>query len=191
MPWRHQSASGCVIACVSASYMPEIHLIYARAANGVIGHQGTMPWHLPEDLAHFKRTTLGCPVVMGRKTWDSLPPKFRPLPGRKNIVITRQTDWLAQQDLVHKPETSLVAVDNLDAAWAACADATDVWVMGGAQIYAQALPLAREVVVTEIEATFEGDAYAPELDASWHEVRRERHTSASGLSFSFVWYQHN
>ena len=73
--------------------MMKVHLIWAQSTNGVIGLDGAMPWHLPEDLAHFKRTTLGCPVVMGRKTWDSLPPKFRPLPGRKNIVITRQTDW--------------------------------------------------------------------------------------------------
>ena len=73
----------------------KLKLIFARAANGVIGHHNAMPWHLPEDLAHFKRTTLGCPVIMGRKTWDSLPPKFRPLPGRLNVVVTRQLDWQA------------------------------------------------------------------------------------------------
>ncbi len=77
---------GVIAACAS-------HLIYARAANGVIGKDGTMPWHLPEDMAHFKRLTSGCPVIMGRKTWDSLPPRFRPLPGRSNIVVTRQPDW--------------------------------------------------------------------------------------------------
>ena len=71
----------------------QLNLIYARARNGVIGKQGLLPWHLPEDLAHFKRTTLGCPVIMGRRTWDSIPPKFRPLPGRTNVVITRQSDW--------------------------------------------------------------------------------------------------
>jgi dihydrofolate reductase len=85
----------------------ELHLIYARAANGVIGQQGRLPWHLPEDLAHFKRSTLGCPVIMGRKTWDSLPQKFRPLPGRDNIVITRQTDWHGSGA---KPVASLDAV---------------------------------------------------------------------------------
>jgi dihydrofolate reductase len=169
--------------------MSDIHLIYARASNGVIGLNGTMPWHLPEDLAHFKRATLGCPVVMGRKTWDSLPRPFRPLPGRKNIVITRQAGWLDAQQLVDKPNTSVLAVDSLDAAWAACGEAPHVWVMGGAQIYAQALPLAHEVVVTEIEAAFEGDAYAPVLDSSWQAVARERHTSASGLGYSFVTYQ--
>ena len=185
MPRRHQS-TGCGLK----SDMPSIHLIYARAAHGVIGLDGTMPWHLPEDLAHFKRTTLGCPVVMGRKTWDSLPAKFRPLPGRKNIVITRQTDWLAQQAAVEKPDTSLIAVDSLDEAWAACADAPKVWVIGGAQIYAQALPLAQEVVVPEIAAAFKGDAFATELDAGRVDTQRERHTAASGLRFSFVWYQH-
>ena len=84
----------------------DIALIYARAANGVIGKDGTMPWHLPEDLAHFKRLTLGCPVIMGRKTWDSLPERFRPLPGRINIVITRQPDW--HQDGVQRASSSFV-----------------------------------------------------------------------------------
>jgi len=74
----------------------KLHLIYARARNGVIGKDNQMPWHLPEDLAHFKRVTLGQPVIMGRKTWDSLPPKFRPLPGRLNIVVTRQPDWRSE-----------------------------------------------------------------------------------------------
>jgi dihydrofolate reductase len=73
-----------------------IQLIYARAANGVIGKDNTMPWHLPEDMAHFKELTRGCAVIMGRKTWDSLPPRFRPLPGRSNIVVTRQADWQAE-----------------------------------------------------------------------------------------------
>jgi dihydrofolate reductase len=73
-----------------------INLLYARAANGVIGANGTIPWHLPEDMAHFKQQTAGAPVVMGRKTWDSLPPRFRPLPGRQNIVVTRQADWHAE-----------------------------------------------------------------------------------------------
>ena len=74
----------------------KLHLIFARAANGTIGKDGVMPWHLPEDLAHFKRTTMGCPVIMGRKTWQSLPPRFRPLPGRTNVVVTRQRDWQAE-----------------------------------------------------------------------------------------------
>jgi dihydrofolate reductase len=154
-----------------------LHLIYARAANGVIGRNGALPWHLPEDLAHFKRTTLGCPVIMGRKTWDSLPPRFRPLPGRINIVVTRDANWAA--------EGSVVA-HSLETARALCPPGTDVWVIGGAQIYAQALPLARSVVVTEIAQAFEGDAFAPELGPEWVETRRESHSSASGLPFAFV-----
>ena len=156
-----------------------LHLIYARAANGVIGANNTLPWHLPEDLAHFKRTTLGCPVIMGRKTWDSLPPKFRPLPGRLNVVVTRQEGWQAEGAL---------SAASLEAALALCAQAPDTWVIGGAQIYAQALPLAHSVVVTEIDLHVAGDAFAPVLGDQWQEASRQSHTSAQGLPFSFVTY---
>ena len=158
----------------------ELHLIYARARNGVIGRDNTLPWHLPEDLAHFKRLTLGCPVIMGRKTWDSLPPKFRPLPGRDNIVVTRQSGW---QSAGAKPAASV------DAALALCAYAPHVWVIGGAQIYAQALPLASSVAVTELDLEVAGDAYAPELGPQWQEHSREAHTAASGLAYSLVRYR--
>lgn len=154
-----------------------LHLIYARAANGVIGKDNAMPWHLPEDLAHFKRTTLGCPVIMGRKTWDSLPAKFRPLPGRLNIVVTRDVDWRAE---------GAAAAHSLEAARALCPPDSDAWVIGGAQIYAQALPLASTVVVTEIARDFEGDAFAPTLGAEWQETARDSHVAASGLPFAFV-----
>jgi len=157
-----------------------LHLIYARAANGVIGANNTLPWHLPEDLAHFKRHTLGCPVIMGRKTWDSLPPKFRPLPGRLNLVVTRQPDWQAQ---------GAQAAASLQDALTHCSDAPDAWVIGGAQIYGQALPLAHSVVVTEIDLQVPGDAFAPELGSLWRETHRERHVSATGLAYSFVNYQ--
>ena len=165
-----------------------LNLIYARAANGVIGRDNTMPWHLPEDLAHFKQHTLGCPVVMGRKTWESLPAKFRPLPGRLNIVLTRNgaTAALLQAQ-------GALPLHSLDAALAHCAALSqppaDVWVMGGAQIYAQALPLAQRVLVTEIAQNFEGDAYAPPLGPEWHTTAHEAHTSASGLAFAFVTYE--
>ena len=162
----------------------KLKLIYARAANGVIGLNNQMPWHLPEDLAHFKRTTLGSPVLMGRKTWESIPAKFRPLPGRANLVMTRQTDWQADGALmVHSLE------EGITLAQAHCPEGKDLWVMGGAEIYAQAAAIADEAVVTEIEQDFEGDANAPELDATWHETSRESHTAASGLKFSFVTYQ--
>ena len=158
-----------------------IHLIYARAANGVIGLNNTMPWHLPEDLAHFKQLTSGSPVIMGRKTWDSLPARFRPLPGRTNIVVTRNTGWSAE---------GVVRASSLEEALHAGAQHGDtVWVMGGAQIYAQALPLADVVEVTIIHQDFEGDAFAPELDAQWHASSRQDLTSAQGLAYSFVRYE--
>ena len=155
-------------------------LIYARARNGVIGKNGVLPWHLPEDLAHFKRITMGAPVIMGRKTWDSLPPRFRPLPGRRNIVVTRQPDWAA---------AGAVRASSLAHAVSLCAEAPQVWVIGGAQIYAQALALADTVEATEIDADVPGDAHAPDLGATWAEHARERHVSANGLAFSFVTYR--
>jgi len=154
-----------------------LNLIYARAANGVIGKDNQLPWHLPEDLAHFKRHTSGCPVLMGRKTWDSLPPRFRPLPGRRNLVLTRQSDWHAE---------GAERCDSLDDALARCADAPEVWVIGGAQLYAQALPHAQRVVVTEIDQAFEGDAFAPELGAVWRETDRKAAVSAQGWPLAFV-----
>ena len=160
----------------------KLHLIFARAANGVIGRNNTLPWHLPEDMAHFKRTTLGCPVIMGRKTWDSLPPKFRPLPGRLNVVVTRQADWQAPGAL---------CAHSLPEAMALCPPDSDAWVIGGAEIYAQALPLASTAVVTDIEASYEGDAYAPQFGREWTEIARDKQVSSTGLSFSFVTYCKN
>ena len=156
-----------------------ISLIYARARNGVIGQNGGLPWHLPEDLAHFKRHTHGCPVIMGRKTWDSLPPRFRPLPGRTNIVISRQADW--------KADGATLAA-SLDAALALCRGVPEVWVIGGAQIYAQAMPLAQRAVVTELELDAQGDAFAPELGGNWRESAREEQISKSGVQFAWVTY---
>ena len=160
----------------------KLNLILARARNGVIGNNNTLPWHLPEDLAHFKRTTLGCPVIMGRKTWDSLPPKFRPLPGRVNVVVTRQASWQAQ---------GAVVVNSLEAACAACPPDSTAWVIGGAELYAQALALASTAVVTEIDADFEGDAFSPHFGPEWRESARESHLSSNGLGYSFVSYTKN
>jgi len=159
---------------------PRLNLILARASNGVIGRDNQLPWHLPEDLAHFKRTTLGSPVIMGRKTWDSLPVRFRPLPGRTNIVVTRDPAWQAE---------GAARAGSLQEALALCpAEAPDVWVIGGAQIYAAALPLAHSAVVTEIDKAFEGDAHAPVFGSEWLESAREPHTSVNGLPFAFVTY---
>ncbi len=160
-----------------------VNLIFARSRNGVIGRDGALPWHLPEDLAHFKRLTAGCPVVMGRKTWDSLPPRFRPLPGRANLVVTRQVDWSA---------VGARAAGDLPQALAICATLeptpADVWVIGGAQLYRLALPVASRAAVTELDINVTGDTHAPTLDGSWVESSREQHTSSTGMRFAFVTY---
>jgi dihydrofolate reductase len=156
-----------------------LNLIYARARNGVIGANKQLPWHLPEDLVHFKRLTLGHPVLMGRKTWDSLPPRFRPLPGRVNAVLTRNENF---------NENGIQRFYELREALTFFQNQAEVWVIGGAEIYALALPYAQRVVVTEIDADFEGDAYAPTLGPQWQAQSRESHVSASGLPFAFVTY---
>src|SRR5690606_2049330 len=121
----------------------KLGLVYARARNGVIGKDGVLPWHLPEDLAHFRKVTMGAPVIMGRKTWASLPERFRPLPGRRNIVVTRQAGWSAPG-----AETA----HSLEQAVALCEADAHAWVIGGAEIYRQALPLAQVAEVTELDA---------------------------------------
>jgi dihydrofolate reductase len=139
-------------------------LIVARAANGVIGRDNGMPWHLPADLAHFKRTTMGRPVVMGRRTWESIG---RPLPGRRNVVVTRIVNYSA-------PGAGVVG--SLEEAWRVLADADEVFVIGGGQIYAEALPGADRVYVTEIGAAIEGDTRFPDLDpADWKETALGEH----------------
>ena len=154
-----------------------VSLIWAQAANGVIGRDGTLPWHLPEDLQLFKRVTMGSTVVMGRATWESLPAPVRPLPGRRNVVLTRQVGWSAP---------GAEAAADLHAALAA-ADG-DVWVIGGASVYADALAHAETIVRTDIDGAYDGDAVAPELGPSWYVVERDPpagwRESASGLRYA-------
>lgn len=139
-----------------------VNLIVAWERNRVIGRAGTLPWHLPEDLRHFKRTTLGHPIVMGRKTWESIG---RALPGRRSIVVTRNSRFTAPGG-----ETA----GSLAQALAMCAGAPEVFVIGGAQLFAEALPLAQRLIVTEIDADFEGDTFFPPYDpAAWRETARE------------------
>ncbi len=155
-----------------------LNLILARADNGIIGKDNALPWHLPEDLAHFRQLTLGCPVLMGRKTWDSLPPRFRPLPGRLNLVLTRQAHWEA---------AGAVRVGSIEQAMHHCPPGQDLWVIGGAEVDEMALPLAQRLEITEVHLQAEGDAQAPSIDPhQWHETARERHTAANGLDYSFV-----
>lgn len=140
-------------------------LVWAQTSTGVIGKAGDMPWHLPEDMSHFSRLTTGHPVIMGRKTWESFPDKYRPLPGRTNIVITRQATW---QDT--PGAEGAVAVASLDDALLESqfvAGHETVWIIGGGEIFAQSLDLADVAVVTTIDTNAEGDTFAPELGYDW------------------------
>ncbi|GAA0844538.1 dihydrofolate reductase [Cupriavidus pauculus] len=159
--------------------MTLLTLIVARARNGVIGRDNALPWRLPEDLQHFKRTTLGAPIIMGRKTWDSIG---RPLPGRRNIVVSRNHGLTLDGAEV---------VASLEDAQRLCIGAEQVFLIGGAQLYAQALPSADRLIVTEIDADVPGDAFFPAVDRSkWIEVARETHHSeANGFDYAFVTYE--
>ena len=144
---------------------PSITLAVAVADNGVIGRDGALPWRLPEDLRRFKAATIGKPVIMGRKTFDSIG---RALPGRLNIVLTRQAGWLPQDPAVQ-------VVPDLDTALAVAGEVSEVTVIGGAQVYALALPLAGRILLTEVHARPEGDAHLAPFDPQvWQEITRER-----------------
>ena len=158
--------------------LPRLTLVVAYSDNRVIGRDNALPWKLPGDLAHFKRTTLGSPIIMGRKTWESLG---RPLPGRTNVVVSRNTAYAAQ---------GAVVVPTLHAAVQACGDIEEAYVIGGAQIYAQALSLAQRVIATEVHAHVDGDAYFPALPpGEWQEISREPQPAENGYSYDFVVYE--
>ena len=142
-----------------------ISLVWAEARGGVIGDGGTIPWHVPEDLAHFKELTLGGTVVMGRRTWQSLPPRFRPLAGRRNVVVTRDRSWSAEgADVVH-------ALDEILDAAGSVAGSAPVWVIGGGEIYTQSLVKASRLEITEVDLDVPGDTTAPAIDpALWRVV---------------------
>ena len=135
-----------------------VGLIWAQTPDGVIGAGNAIPWRLPEDVAHFKATTLGHPVVMGRKTWESLPPRFRPLAGRRNIVVSRDPQWAAEG-----AERAGSIAEALEQA----APSSTAWVIGGGDIYRAALAHATMLSVTEVDAPVDGDVYAPAVDPSW------------------------
>ena len=159
--------------------MSTITLVAAVARDGAIGRDNQLLWHLPDDLARFKALTLGKPVVMGRKTWDSLPAKFRPLPGRRNLVISRTATVL----------TGAEVFASLDAALAACTEA-ELCVIGGAQVYALALPRAHRLALTEVDAAFpDADCHFPAWPRpDFAETQRETRQTAAGLRFDFVDY---
>ena len=159
---------------------PKITLIAARARNGVIGRNNQMPWKILGEQAYFKRMTMGNPIVMGRKTWESIG---RPLPGRRNIVVTRDHGYAA---------TGAEVARSLDEAISLAGDAEQVFIIGGAQMYAEAMPRASRVLLTEIDADFDGDTVIPPLDpAQWHETSRQDHPPSSDRAFgySFVVYE--
>ncbi len=155
-----------------------IYLVAAVAKNGVIGARGKLPWHLPEDLKHFKRLTLNHPIIMGRRTWESFA---KPLPDREHIVISRKPGFAA-------PGASVAA--SLEGAIALCAGEPVAFVIGGAEIYAAALPLADGLVLTEIDRDYEGDTRFPDWDRkAWRVSQKETHTSGPGVRFDFVLYE--
>jgi dihydrofolate reductase len=153
-----------------------LSLIVARAANGVIGNQGRLPWHLPSDLKHFKSLTMGHPIIMGRKTWESIG---RALPGRRNIVVTRQKEFAAAGALV---------VASLDEALAACTGEGEVFIIGGEQLYLAALPLAQRMYITAIGRDFVGDTFFPfYAKDEWRESNRLVVTDdPSGLPLAYI-----
>lgn len=157
---------------------PHLTIVVATDARHGIGINNTLPWRLPEDLAHFKRTTLGHPVIMGRKTFDSIG---RPLPNRRNIVITRNAGW---------HHDGVETAPSVDAAIQLLGDAPG-FIIGGAQIFAEALPHTDRLIVTKINKTFNCDTFFPPIDPQqWQEVAREQHHSdANGFDYAFVIYQ--
>ncbi|MCP5412968.1 MAG: dihydrofolate reductase [Alphaproteobacteria bacterium] len=153
--------------------MRQIVLVVAAAANGVIGVDGKIPWHISADLKRFKALTMGKAIVMGRKTWDSLPRK--PLPGRDNIVVTRDCGWSQDGAIVAaSPEAALDKAQG------------DVMVIGGAEIYRALLPRATRIELTEVQGEFSGDAFFQFDRSGWREVAREDHTAPDGLAYSYV-----
>lgn len=156
--------------------MTVVSLVYAQSRNGVIGRDGGLPWHVGSDLKRFKAITLGKPVIMGRRTWDSLPRK--PLPGRHNIVISRSPMFRAEgADVAASPQAAL----------ALAGPVPEVCVIGGEQVFADFLPLAGRIYLTDIDSTVAGDAHAPALDpAQWRQVSREDHAKAAGDSAGFT-----
>ena len=157
---------------------PRVYLVAAVAANGIIGAGGKLPWHIPGELQHFKKLTMGHPLIMGRRTWESLK---GPLPGRENIVVTRSPGYEA-------PGAAVAA--SLEAALAMCAGEPVAFVIGGTQLFKDSLPVAAGMVLTEIKRDYEGDAWFPKWDrAQWKENQREAHTAGDGTRFDFVFYE--
>nr|WP_010131800.1 dihydrofolate reductase [Microbulbifer agarilyticus] len=162
-----------------------IAMIVAMARNGAIGRENTLPWRISGDLQFFKRTTLGKPVVMGRKTFESIG---RPLPGRQNIVITRNSAWAAEGvEVVSSLEAAIALADTA----AQQAGLAELMVIGGAEIYRQALPLAQRLYVTEVDAEVAGDAFFPDIDKTWKEVSRHCYPASERDEYNYCLVQYD
>lgn len=161
---------------------PRVGLIWAEARDGVIGAEGGMPWHVPEDSAHFRAVTMGAPVIMGRRTWESFPDRFRPLPGRRNIVVTRSASWDA---------AGAERAGSLDEALALAAAAETVWVIGGGQLYREAISRADVLEVAEFDLAVDGDTHAPSREG-WTVTAVEPEEgwslSRTGIPYRFLSY---
>ncbi len=163
-------------------------MIWAQARGRVIGRNNDLPWHVPEDMAHFTATTKGQVVIMGRKQWESLPPKFRPLPRRENIVITRNASYQAPGAVVVSSLPEAIArAKSLIAESGELGTATETWICGGGQIYAAGMDLAEELSITEIDLDVDGDVYAPAIGDDWQQVESSPwHTSKTGPQYRFL-----
>jgi dihydrofolate reductase len=154
-------------------------MIVAMDKNQLIGRNGRLPWHLTDDMKWFREQTMGKPVIMGRKTFESIPDRFRPLPGRHNIVLTRRGDYEAE---------GVTVVHTIEGALAAAGNVAEVVVIGGAELYVQLLPKADRLYLTLIDAALEGDAYFPEIDpAQWREIYRQEHPADNRHDYPFAW----
>jgi dihydrofolate reductase len=182
MSQLHDTDGSAIVAAVrnktELGHRPHVCIVAALSSNGVIGLRGGLPWRLPEDLRHFKALTQGHAVIMGRRTWESLG---RPLPGRENIVVTRERSYQALGARI---------AASLEAALASCVEKSFTFIIGGGEVYAAALPLTDILALTEIHLEVAGDVRFPDFDrARWHEALREPHRAADGTRFDFVLYE--
>ena len=160
-------------------YTPRIAYVVAMDDNRLIGRDNDLPWRLPDDMAWFRRQTLGKPCIMGRKTYDSLPPRFRPLPGRLNIVVTRNVDYEAPGAIVvHSVEDALQAAGEVE----------EIVIVGGAELFRRLMPIVDRLYLTEVHGVVEGDVFFPEYDrAQWREIYRQEHAADERHPYAFTW----
>lgn len=159
-----------------------LNIIFARSLNRVIGNNNTIPWAVAEDMKHFKDLTMGCPVIMGRKTWESLPDRYKPLPGRNNIVLTSDVNYQLPEDVL--------LCHSLPMALEFCKNSPEVWIIGGKKIYEESMGIADKIEETVVHIDCEGDTFMPELTSDWERVARRSQVSAKGNTYlTFTTYK--